>query len=166
MRKRRLPIFGFCLVFWIIAGRFLPAFAQSDAYVRVQSCPVRHAPSFLGKVAGTLSYGTRVQVTEAGGAWTKIAVTTPSLSGWVHQSALSRKPVKLRAGTEDVSTAASSDELALAGKGFNEQVESVYRNENPGLNYKWVDEMETYRIGENKLRQFLKSGRLSPEGGL
>jgi hypothetical protein len=40
-------------------------------------------------------------------------------TGWLHQSALTKKTISMKAGGQDVATAASGDELALAGKGFN-----------------------------------------------
>ena len=85
--------------------------------------------------------------------------------GWIHASALTPKKIVLRAGAEDVEAAASSDELALAGKGFNQQVESEFRAKNPNLDFTWIDEMETYVVSENEMKQFLKEGELSPEGG-
>ena len=91
--------------------------------VQVRTSKVRATPSQLGRIVATVKYGDAIQTGEAKRGW--YAVTTKDgKKGWLHESALSRKPIKMRAGTKDVATGVSSDEVALAGKGFNEQVEA------------------------------------------
>jgi hypothetical protein len=65
-----------------------------------------------------------------------------------------------------VQTSASSDELALAGKGFSKQVENEFKGKNPKINYAWVDRMEKFVVSEKQIKRFLKEGELSPKGGL
>ena len=64
-----------------------------------------------------------------------------------------------------VEKAASSDEIALAGKGFNEQVEGEFKKKNPNIDFKQIDRMEKIVVSQNNMQQFLKSGGLSPKGG-
>jgi hypothetical protein len=85
--------------------------------------------------------------------------TADGKTGWLHESALSKKPIALRAGTTDAATGASSDEVALAGKGFNEQVEAKLRKEGT-LDYTWVDRMSAFKVDANEISQFLKEGHL------
>ena len=66
----------------------------------------------------------------------------------------------------DVAQAASSDELALAGKGFSKQVEGEFKTKNPQLDYTWVNRMEQMVISQEQIEQFLKDGKLAPEGGI
>ena len=61
--------------------------------------------------------------------------------------------------------AASSDEIALAGKGFNKQVEGEFRAKNTNLDFSWIDRMETYVVSQAQMQYFIKAGGLSPEGG-
>src|SRR5215813_480588 len=83
--------------------------------VQVKSTQVREQPSFLGKVVTLLNYGERLQVVEQQGDWSK--VTAPNgQAGWVHTSALTKKKIALKAGDQNVQSAASGEELALAGK--------------------------------------------------
>jgi hypothetical protein len=78
---------------------------------------------------------------------------------------LSEKKIVLQAGAEDVQRAATTDELALAGKGFNSRVEERFRAEHPGLDFTWIDRMETFEASPEQVRSFLQEGRLSPRGG-
>ena len=134
--------------------------------VQVRKSPVRSNPSFLGEIITRLSYGDRVEVTLEQDDWIQVVVPDISPSqGWMHASALNDKKIILDAGAEDVEKAAGSDELALAGKGFNEQVESEFRKNNPDLDFTWVDNMEAIIISQNEIQQFLEKGQLQPKGG-
>jgi hypothetical protein len=45
----------------------------------------------------------------------------------MHSSALTKKKLKLAAGEADAATTVSSEEQALAGKGFNSDVEAKFK---------------------------------------
>jgi uncharacterized protein YgiM (DUF1202 family) len=138
--------------------------AQTMMSVQVKETKVRATPSFLGKILSTLGYGERVKVLEEKRGWSRVEI--PSGSGWVSSSALTKKRIVLQAGAKDVQTGASSSEVALAGKGFNEQVEEQYKKDS-NLDYAWVDRMEeTFVFSPEELVSFLQEGNLSPsEGG-
>jgi hypothetical protein len=131
--------------------------------IQIKDGRLRAAPSFLGGIVGSVRYGDRVRVLEHRGAWARVAVG--SESGWIHDSALTEKEIVLQAGAKDVERAATTDELALAGKGFNSQVEERFRADHPGLDFSWVDRMETFRASADEVRRFLEEGGLSPKGG-
>jgi len=126
--------------------------------VQVRNCPVRATPSQLGSTVATVDYGAVVQAGTPQNGWYPVT-TADGKTGWVHESALSKKPIAMRAGTSDVATGASSDEVALAGKGFNEQVESKLRKDGK-LDYTWVDRMSAINIGGDKIAQFRTQGHL------
>ena len=127
--------------------------------VQVKETQVRVTPSFLGRIITTLSYGARVEILEQGKGWFKIAIPEGGGEGWVSESALSEKRIVLKAGAENVSSGASSSEVALAGKGFNEQVEAQYKAETD-LDYAWVDRMEEIAFPPDELVAFLVDGKL------
>lgn len=140
------------------------AAAETMMSVQVKETKVRATPTFMGKILATLVYGDRVKVLEEQRGWFK--VEAPSGNGWVSSSALSKKRIVLQAGAKDVETGASSSEVALAGKGFNEQVEDQYKKDTK-LDYTWVDRMETFVYLPNDLISFLQAGGLKPfEGGV
>lgn len=133
--------------------------------VQVKATPLRDAPSFLGKAVANLAYGDRVQSLATQGAWTQVR-TPSSATGWVHTSALTPKRIVLKSGSETAQTRASGDELALAGKGFNSDVESEFKRQHREIDFSVIDRMEKIRISPEKMQAFLKAGAVMPaEGG-
>jgi len=134
--------------------------------VQVREAPVRASPAFIGRIVADLSYGDRVQATEQKAAWVKVAAAG-GVSGWVHQSALTEKRIVIGAGSADVATGASSGELALAGKGFNSDVEAQFKAQNRDIDFTPVNRMERARITQEEMTAFLKEGGIgrTTEGG-
>ncbi len=142
----------------------ITAFAdQNMMSITVREAPVRATPSFLGRILTTLAYGDRVQVLSTRGDWVQVALPSGNGNGWLAASALTQKEIALKSGG-NVSQGASSSEVALAGKGFNEQVEQQYQKET-NLDYSEVNLMEKDTIPPDKLIAFLKAGGLEGEGG-
>jgi len=133
--------------------------------VQVKEGQVRTSPSFLAAIKGKLAYGERVSVLKDDGGWLEILDSNSGVSGWMHSSALTTKKIILTAGKEDVATSATSDEYALAGKGFNQQVENQYRKDNSNLDFSWVDKMGSYRVSSKQMEQFLAAGKVISSGG-
>jgi SH3-like domain-containing protein len=126
--------------------------------VQVRNCKVRATPSQLGGVVATVEYAAAIEAGAPQKGW--YPVTMPDgKTGWLHESALSKKPVAMRAGATDAATGVSSDEVALAGKGFNEQVEAKLRKDGK-LDYTWVDRMSALSVGADEISQFLTQGHL------
>ena len=133
--------------------------------VQVKKGDVRSTPSFLGKIVARLSYGDPVQVQGAKGPWMRVDLVD-SGNGWIHMSALTRKKIVLRSGQTDAQQTADSDEIALAGKGFNEQVEGEFKAQNPAIDYTWIDKMENIVISRKQMLEFIQEGDLNPTGGV
>jgi hypothetical protein len=56
----------------------------------------------------------------------------------------------------------SSDEVALAGKGFTPEVESGYRSKHPEMDFAQVDKIESFKVDSATLQAFIKEGDLKP----
>jgi hypothetical protein len=56
----------------------------------------------------------------------------------------------------------SSDEVALAGKGFTPEVESGYRSKHPEMDFAQVDTVESFKVDPAALQAFIKEGDLKP----
>jgi len=56
----------------------------------------------------------------------------------------------------------SSDEVALAGKGFTPEVESGYRAKHPEMDFAQVDKVESFKVDPATLQAFIKEGDLKP----
>jgi uncharacterized protein YgiM (DUF1202 family) len=127
--------------------------------VQIRNGKVRAKPSPLGSVVATVDYGAKVEAGTPQGTWYPVT-TADGQTGWLQESALTRKAIVMRAGASDAATGASSDEVALAGKGFNQQVEDKLRKEGK-LDYTWVDRMSALTVSEDEMAQFLTQGHLS-----
>ncbi len=133
-----------------------PAFAK-EMSVQVRSGQLRADPSFLGRMVATVEYGARVSVAEERGDWRRVALAGGA-SGWIHQSALTPRKIAMQAGSADVSTAASGQELALAGKGFNSDVEADFKRKNAEIDFTWIDRMEEIKFSADEMSVFLRDG--------
>ena len=126
--------------------------------VQVKRSPLRTTPSFLAKKTGEVHYGDRLEILEKKKSWMKIK--SADLQGWLHSSVLSDKKIELSAGTKDVASTANAGEVALAGKGFNAEVENEFRKDSE-LNYQAVDQIQTYEISDREKIAFIQDGGLS-----
>jgi hypothetical protein len=130
--------------------------------LQIRKGDLRNSPSFLGKIVGTAAYGDRFTVEETQGAWSRVVSQEDASTGWLHSSALTKKKVKLKAGEADAEIAASSGELALAGKGFNSEVEAQFKQQNAEANFAAVDIIEAIRVTTAEIQKFLQTGSVTP----
>ena len=134
--------------------------------VQVKRGEVRATPYFLGKIVATLSYGDRVEVLGSKESWFHVSPQGKGVTGWMHASALSEKRIVLKAGGKDAQVAASSGELALAGKGFNADVEAAFKAGNRDIDFTWIDRMQNMNVPPGRILAFVQEGKLIPaEGG-
>jgi len=132
--------------------------------VQVKQCQLRNKPTFLAKIVTNLKYGDQVTVENEDQSWAEVKSAGKS-KGWVHISALSEKKIILNPNSKDIKNAASGDEIALAGKGFNEQVEEKYKKNNKKIDFSWVDKMENIVVSQNEMVSFLRQGGMKVKGG-
>jgi hypothetical protein len=163
MRKHQTVLF---LLFIIVFSAAALSAKNGSMSVQVDKGHLRAAPSFLGKILVTLDYGDRVEVLEQKDLWMKVQALESKATGWIHVSALTSKKILLKAGKEDVEQAATSDELALAGKGFNQEVEKEFKAKNPHLDYTWINEMENMIVSREQMVTFLAEGELTGKEGV
>ena len=133
--------------------------------VQVKQGQVRATPSFLGKIVATLAYGDRVQALEDRNGWVKVVPPGSKTPGWMHSSALTEKKIVLKAGRKETAAAASSGELALAGKGFNSDVEAEFKKKYKNIDFTWIDRMESMKVPPDRIGVFLREGGLAPAQG-
>jgi SH3-like domain-containing protein len=139
--------------------------AEKMMSVSVKETPLRATPTFMGRIVTVLHYTDRVEVLEERSGWARVSLSgAQSAQGWVHMSALSRKNIVLQAGDSNVRQSASSGEVALAGKGFNEQVEAQYKQQN-NLDYTVVDQMEQVTVSMEEILLFVEEGALILDEG-
>lgn len=133
--------------------------------VQVKQGQLRKEPSFLSLVLKTLSYTETVTVLSDKEDWKEVKADKDGSTGWLHTSALTVKKIIMNPGAGDIKKSVSSDEYALAGKGFNKDVEKGYRAKNPHISFAWIEKMETFSVSQDSIRDFLKEGEVISKGG-
>jgi polyisoprenoid-binding protein YceI len=129
----------------------------STAYVTAKTVQVKSSTGFFAGSRGTLSYGAQVAVLQVNGKWAEIRSAGSSpITGWIASSNLTTR----RISASGAGTSASASEIALAGKGFNEEVENAYKA-GGNLNYADVDKTETLQVSPEDLYQFVTEGHLA-----
>lgn len=129
--------------------------------IQVEETPVRSTPSFFGEIVDKAVYGDSVELVKEQGAWRM--VKAKKKSGWLHESTVSDTKVSLTTGS-NVNSNASGKEIALAGKGFNPEVENAYKAGHSNVSFAWIDKMEKFTVKSSEVQQFIKQGNLQGAG--
>ncbi len=159
MFRWKVPL-GVALAFLMVSATWSSLGIMS---VQVRDGQLRATPSFLGAVVGSVNYGDQVDAQQQQGDW--MEVSYKGQKGWIHSSALTSKYISIGSGGKDAQLKASGKEVALAGKGFNADVESQYRKGHQNVNYAAVDQMEQVRISPQEMVAFLENGGIKPPAG-
>lgn len=122
---------------------------------------LRESCKFFAPIKTTVHYNDVLDVISQSGDWYQVSFK--GIQGCVHKSAVKKNSISLSNISGTGSQSASSEEVALAGKGFNPQVEAAYARENPGVNFQAINRIENYNVSENELINFIQGGRLNIE---
>ena len=122
-------------------------------------------PDFAGTPIAPVPVGAEVTVQQQAGDWYKVEYQ--GKSGWLNRQAFPAPSTGSKFNLPGMLFGApvketSSDEAALAGKGFTPEVESSYRQKHPEMKFAEVDKVEAYRVDPAKLQAFIKEGGLKP----
>jgi hypothetical protein len=129
-------------------------------YVATKNADLKSSTGFFADTVITLQYGDLVTALRESGKWMEVRpAKRPSVSGWILGNSLTSKRI-ISSGS---GTSASADELALAGKGFSEEVEQAYKSRAgvPAENYAEIDAMEAFTVSGEELYRFLVEGHLN-----
>lgn len=137
---------------WAVSGKVT---------VAVESAKVRKGKAFFSAPVATVKYKDVLAAGEPEDGW--IPVDVRGRKGWLHESAVAGRAGKLRGGKWESDDEAGQDEVTLAGKGFNAEVEKTYRSGDAG-DYDAVDAMERRKVSEAALLTFMRNGKTLPQG--
>jgi uncharacterized protein YgiM (DUF1202 family) len=142
----------------LVSAAAAQTLAGKTMYVTAKTVDLKSSSAFFSDVKGTLVYGDSVTVVQEYGRWTEVrAAEKQNLSGWI--AAANLTSMRLLSGGSS-STTASANELALAGKGFNQEVENSYKTSG-NLNYDAIDAIEKEEVPNRELYNFLLEGHLA-----
>ena len=152
--------------FWItLVGVLMLASVALGATVKVitQEAMIRTDKRFFSPALVRAPFGAALQELGREGDWFR--VNYQGKEGWIHKSAVQEQKFQLSSLAGGQAEEASRDEVALAGKGFNPEVEKAFRDKNPKMRYDLVNQVQAYRVEEQQLQAFIRTGNLREPGG-
>jgi hypothetical protein len=120
---------------------------------------IREYCKFFAPVKAQVRYNDTLEIISVEGDWYKVQFG-PS-AGCIHKTAVDK-----RTGSASGSffsrkgSGVTENEAALAGKGFNPQVESSYKQKHPEMKYHLVDNIERFLVSDREIEQFVVQGGL------
>ncbi|MDR2150568.1 MAG: hypothetical protein LBO67_07105 [Spirochaetaceae bacterium] len=124
-------------------------------YVANKTAAVKSGTGLFAGTLQTLHLGDAVTIVQQKNSkWVEVK-TADAKTGWITLASLTSKRVLTTARN------ASASELALAGKGFSDTVETVHTKE--GVDYTGVDALEKLTVSLEELQDFITVGHLFVE---
>ena len=154
--SRRVPAL---LAALLLAGA--AAVAAETVTVVVKKTSVRRDRQFYAPTVAEATLGQAFAVLAREKGWVRVG--TGAGEGWLHESAVTAKKVAA-SSQAPAGGKVDAQDVALAGKGFNPQVESEYRKKNPQADFAAVDRMERLGAADKALVSFIADGNLQPRG--
>jgi hypothetical protein len=156
MKKKFLLIF----LGWVLAASVA---AAATYKVITQEAVIRKDKRFFAPMVTRMPYGEIIEELERQGDW--LRVNYRGMEGWIHISAVQEQKFSLASLAGQRAEEATKEEVALAGKGFTPDVEKAFRNKNPNMRYDLVNQVQSFKISELQLLDFLHAGNLKEPGG-
>lgn len=149
------------IVFFISALVYAKSSIPGEVVVTSKEVSIKKEKSHLSKAVAKALYGDKLKVTSKQDDW-YLVTTDSGNTGWVHISSVTTKKINIKKDATVSERTVTHEEVALAGKGFNKQVEQAYVQANPSIMdaYKQVDAMESFRVPAAQLSSFIKQGQL------
>lgn len=147
----------------IVIGLFIilcPLLLRAEtASVITKENAIREYCKFFAPVKARIRYLDTLEILSSEGDWFRVKFK--AVEGCIHRGAIEKKVVT-GSGLpfSRKSPGLSESEAALAGKGFNPQVESSFKQKHPEMKYHLVDTIEKFTMSDRDLSQFMTTGGL------
>ncbi|RMG41869.1 MAG: hypothetical protein D6719_07665 [Candidatus Dadabacteria bacterium] len=160
---KRVLFFSLAFYLILISAAPLPAEEQNvggdkTVYVEVKESRIRAEPRHWAKTLKEVHFGDALTETGREKGWVVVKLEN-GRQGYIHESAVTTKKVLLKG--KGAVTGSSADDVVLAGKGFNKEIESNLAEKDPTLHYKDVDKVEKTKISADELKKFRDEGKLN-----
>lgn len=133
-----------------------------EVYVAVKSARLRAEPLAWAPAKVEVQFGDKLQTVSESGAWLRVRAASGE-EGFLHRTAISPRTIVLRGSTTQDSIVGSTNEIVLAGKGFNSDVEALFAKERRSARYDLVEQIERTMVSADRLERFVSAGHLFPE---
>ncbi|HOE17463.1 MAG TPA: hypothetical protein PLX02_07740 [Syntrophorhabdaceae bacterium] len=147
------------IILIIIAAPVL-VFAEQASVVTKENA-VREYCRFFAPVVAPVRYKDVLDIVCPQDDWYKVRYK--ATEGCIHRTAVEKRSASFTGSTLPGRGAGSvsESEAALAGKGFNPQVEASYRKKYPAMKYNLVDRIEHENVSEKEIVSFITGGGLN-----
>jgi hypothetical protein len=142
--------------FFILSGSVV--FAETARIITKENA-LREQCRFFSPAKAKLQYADTVTLISKEGDWYRVSFK--GTEGCIHRNAIEEKSFSLSGMSGTEKRSATNAEVALAGKGFNPQIEGSYRHNHPDMNFRAVDLIERYAVSETDLLEFINRGGLN-----
>lgn len=135
-------------------------FAEQATVITKENA-VREYCRFFAPVVAPVRYKDLLDIVSPQGDWFKVRYK--AAEGCIHKTAIEKRTASFSGTTlpGKGTGAVSESEAALAGKGFNPQVEASYRKKYPAMRYSLVDGIERDKVSEKEVALFIAGGGLN-----
>jgi adenylate cyclase len=110
-----------------------------------------------------INTGEMIEELERQGDW--LRVSYKGAEGWLHFSAVQEQQFGLSSLSGERAQESTKEEVALAGKGFTPEVEKAFRDKNSRMRYDLVNQVQSFKINETQMLDFIRAGNLKEPGG-
>ncbi|MDZ4787168.1 MAG: SH3 domain-containing protein [bacterium] len=138
--------------------------AEDSLFVQVRSTKIRSQPEHWAAAVSDARYGDKLKpiTDDEDSAWLEVG-TLSGKKGFINRSAVSKREIVLNT-SKLASVNADLSEVVVAGKGFGKEVEQDYAMSSSNVDYRAVNKMETLRVSDPELLNFMKEGQLRIAG--
>ena len=127
--------------------------------VQVKQTSLRSSPQHWAPTLVKLKYGDQIEELGRTAGWVE-AMLQDGKRGYIHSSAITERTIVIKAGNKDLKDVDQSN-IVLAGKGFNQEIEGRYKENDEDLDYTAVDALEQFSIPAQSFLAFLQEGQLN-----
>ena len=154
---RRVMLIGSLILVALVAAAIE---VGEPLFVQVRDTELRSSAGFLSPIERRLSFGEEVSYLDERSGWVQVALPESETTGWVHAGALKEnRSTRLHLEGESTTRTVTSREVALAGRGFSENLENDY-GEQRELDFAAVDELEADAVGAEEIVGFVEEAGL------
>ena len=134
--------------------------AGDRLFVQVRATELRAAPGFLSSIEERLGFGDEVDFLVERSGWMQVTVSETGVTGWVHATSVrENRATAMQLQGEQTTRTVTSREVALAGRGFSENLENEYGNRRE-VDFSRVDELEAQVFDPSEIVLFVRDAGL------
>jgi hypothetical protein len=163
MGSQESPMIKIIWIILVAASMLASVATAATVKVITQEAMIRKDKRFFAPAVIRVPYGEMIQELGREGDWLRVGYQ--GKQGWIHISAVQEQKFSFSSLAGEKAQEATKEEVALAGKGFTPEVENAFRSKNPKMRYDLVDQVQSYKVAEQQLQAFIRSGKLKEPGG-